>query len=338
MKKHLQNTLLGLFIFLILSVLVVDADTPKTTTPEVRYRRYRAYKEQTYHRFLPTPAPKGLYYNTEMAATANIDDTPEKETIVLILVDVDAERYMHAGEWVQAFLLIANTEAAEPKKKDLFKLYDTGTHVLQVPTAKTIELQSPPYVFTQPPKDVLKSRDAAFKLVDLTGDGTLDVWFKSSYGVAVISFQNGEFKEIFSAYTIPGPLSDAEYVDLDKDGSYEIKVPYSIHIDNVPGAPPLEWMSLYEWNGITYILNNERFYANNDDFLIQLLGEYNYQMLQHGRVINQCETYRFYLGLVYYYRGSETPVDLQWILEHGKQDNYIQAAESILKKSPPQRR
>ena len=335
MKKHFQTTLLGLSIFLILSSLVVNAESPETTTPEVKYQRYYSYQEKKYHRFLPTATAKGLYYNTRMAATANIDDTPEKETVVLILVDVPREPYRYVDEWVQAFLLIANTEAAEPQEKALFKLFDTGTYALEVPTAETIELQNPPFVFTQPPKDVLQSH-ATFELVDLTGDGVLDVWFESTYGVAVISFQNGAFKEVFGNYTIPGFLSEAEYVDLDNDGSYEIKVPYSINIDRVPSAPHLPWMSLYEWNGNAYILNNERFYAENDDFLIELLSEYNYQMLRHGRVIYHCETYRFYLGLVSYYRGSETPGHLKWLIEHGKQDHYIQAAESIFKKLPPE--
>ncbi|MXV75983.1 VCBS repeat-containing protein [Candidatus Poribacteria bacterium] len=332
MKRFLQTTL---FISLILSCFAVNADTPKTTTSKVTYRRYKPYQEQQYHRFLTIPAPKGLRYDTRMAATANIDDTPEKETVVLMLVDiyVDVARYRYVGEWVQAFLLIANTEAEELQQKALFKLYDTGTHALEIPAAKSIELQTPPLVFAQPPKDALQSL-AAFELVDLTGDGTLDVWFESSYGVAVISFQNGEFKEIFSSYTIPGLLSDAEYVDLDNDGIYEIKIPYSIHIEGVPGAPHLEWMSLYEWDGNTYILNNEKFYTESNEFLIQLLGAFNYQMLRHGDIIYQCETYRFYLGLVHHYRGSETPVDLKWIVEHGKKDNYIQAAESILKKLP----
>ena len=337
MKKHLQTTLLGFTISLILSSLVVNAEPPKTTTPEVKYRRYKPYQEQQYHRFLNAPAPKGLRYNTRIAATANINDTPEKETVALMLVDiyVNVARDKYFGEWVQAFLLIADTEAAEPQEKALFKLYDTGRHALEVPAAKSIELQNPALVFAQPPKDVLQSH-AAFELVDLTGDGILDVWVESTYGVVVISFQNGEFKEIFSCYTVPGFLSDAEYVDLDKDGTYEIKIPYSIHIEDVPGAPHLEWISLYEWDGNAYILNNERFYAENDDFLIGLLSEYNYQMLRHGDIIYQCETYRFYLGLVSYYRGSEAPVDLKWILEHGKKDNYIQAAESILKKLPLQ--
>ena len=331
MSKKTHSLLLGLFISLILSCFAVNADTPKTTTPEVKYRRYKPYQAQKYHRFLNTPAPKGLRYNTRMAATANIDDTPEKETVALMLVDIYVnlawDKYF--GEWVQAFLLIADTEAGELQQKALFKLYDTGRHALEVPAAKSIELQNPALVFTQPPKDVLQSH-AAFELVDLTGDGILDVWVESTYGVVVISFQNGEFKEIFSTYTVPGFLSDAEYVDLDTDGTYEIKIPYSIPIEDVPGAPHLEWMSLYEWDGNAYILNNERFYAESNELLIQLLGAFNYQMFRHGDIIYQCETYRFYLGLLHHYQGSMSPRHLQWIFKHGKNENYVQAVEDIL--------
>ena len=238
------------------------------------------------------------------------------------------------GEWKQVYLLIADHQAAMPKKIDLFKLFDSGIYTLDV-SAKTIELQSPRFIFTQPPKDALKSPDVSFRLVDLTGDGILDVWVEFGYAVAAISFQNGEFKEIFSTYTVPGSLPDAEYVDLDEDGTYEIKIPYSIYIEELPGSPHLPWISLYEWDGNAYVLNNERFYAGNNDFLIRILGEYNYQMLQRGEFVNYCETYRFYLGLLYYYRGSKSPSDLEWILEHAKNNDYIQAASALLKKSPP---
>ena len=330
MKQQLQTTLLALAILLILSVFGVNADTAKTTTPDVEYQQYPK-DGRKYHRFLPDPAPEDIFYQTRMTATANIDDTPEKEIVVLMLVDSITEMriYPDTGNWSQAFLFIVKNEAGTLKKKDAFKLVDTGTHDLRVP-AKTVELQSPALVFTQPPKSALKSRDAAVKLIDLTGDGILDIWFESTYGVAVISFQNGEFKTVFSCYTVPGLLSEAEYVDLDKDGNYEIKIPYSIHIEDVPGAPNLEWMSLYEWDGNAYVLNNERFYADNNKFLVQLLGAYNYQMVRHGDVIRQCETYRFYLGLVYHYRGSVSPESLKWIMKHAKNENYIQAAEEIL--------
>lgn len=335
MNHLLQTILLGLTICLLLLGSAVSAAPPVPQNPDVQYRSFRyAYSPEgrKYHVFLTRPVPEELYYATELRATANIDDTPEKETAVLMTVNPIRQTY--PGEWKQAYLLIADHQAAMPKKIDLFKLFDSGTYTLDV-AAKTIELQSPRFVFTQPPKEALKSPDVSLRLVDLTGDGILDVWVEFGYAVAVISFQNGEFKEIFSAYTVPGSLPDAEYVDLDNDGTYEIKIPYSIHIEELPGTPHLPWMSLYEWNGTDYVLNNERFYANNNDLLIGLLSEYNYQLLQRGTFISYCETYRFYLGLLYYYRGNKSPSDLEWILEHAKNDDYIQATSSLLKKSPP---
>lgn len=344
MKKNIQNTLFGLAILLILPALVpVNADTSKTTTSEVKYQRYfsRDPEGRKYHRFLRSPTPEELIYVTRLKADANVDDTPENETIVLILVYMRANTHEdgwmqgYSETWLQAFLFIAETDikAKVPKKKDAFKFFDAGKPALDVPAAKPIELQNPSFVFTQPPEDAFKSRDLSFKLVDLTGDGTLDVWIESIYGVAVVSFQNGEFKEIFSCYTIPTD-HEATYVDLDDNGSCEIKIPYGIQIERIPGAPYLPWISLYEWDGTTYTLNNEKFYADNNDYFIQLLGQYNYQLLRHGEIINLLDPYRFYLGLVHYYRGSKAPSDLQWIIEHGKMDNYIQAAESILKKLP----
>ena len=338
MTKHTHSLLLGLSIFLILGCFAVNADPP---TPEVSDIEYKSYADfpidpegRKYHRFLQFPAPQGASYDTQKKATANIDDTPEKETIVLMVARAGEEW----SDWCQAFLLIAEDETQEvglPKKKVLFKLFDAGVYDFDVP-GKTIEVRNPPFVF-----DGLwrggswRFRRVSFKLVDLTGDGILDIWVDHAYGVAVISFQNGEFKEIFSSYTVPGALPDVEYVDLDNDGTYEIKIPYSIYIEELPGVPHLPWMSLYEWNGNDYVLNNERFYAENNDFLIRILGEYNYQMLQRGGFVNYCETYRFYLGLLYYYQGSKSPSDLEWILEHAKNNDYIQAASALLKKLPP---
>ena len=343
MKQYLQTTLLGLAISLILSCAVVSADTQTPKNSDIEYQGYEWANDsegQKYHRFLTTRLPKGLYYFTRMTATANINDTPEKENVVLIAVETESGPY--DIDCVQAFLLIAKaeTQAGVPKKKDLFKLFDAGTHALKVP-AKVIEVQSPPFVLTQPPKDAFKSRDSFFRLVDLTGDGILDIWVKFAYSVAIISFQNGEFREVFSSYMVPGPLPDAEYVDLNKDGTYEIKIPYSIQIEGVPGAPYLPWVSLYEWDGTAYVLNNERFYVENDEFLIRLLSEYNYQMLQRGGAFTrQCEIYSFYIGLAFYYRGNVPMAReyLHWVVRFGKQNDYIQAAESFLKKLPPERR
>lgn len=359
MKPHLQTTLLAFFSFLILSSFpVVNADTAKTTNSEIRYQRYSWREGQKYHRFLPATTPKGLSYSTELKATANIDDPPGRESVVLMLLNVPTTQYYpFAGKWVQAFLLIADeTEAGVLKKKDFFKFFDSGIYDFEV-SAKPIELQSPAFVFTEPPKEVLKSRDVAFRLIDLTGDGILDIWVKSNFAIAVISFQNGEFKVVFNCYTVPGLLPDAEYVDLDSDGTYEIKIPYSIPIDDVPGAPDLPWVSLYEWDGTDYVLNNRKFYADNDEFLIRLLNDYNYMLLRHGSIINLCETYKFYLGLVHAYRRGKItfssvanelirqhyydqdgmPSELQWILEHGKNQDYIQAIKSIWKSPPSQK-
>ena len=81
MTKHIQNILLWLGISLILSCLVVNADTAKTVTSEVNYSYYYHSDDdlKKYYRFLPSPAPEGLHYHARLRATANIDDTPEKE-------------------------------------------------------------------------------------------------------------------------------------------------------------------------------------------------------------------------------------------------------------------
>ncbi|MDE0468184.1 MAG: hypothetical protein OYL97_14115 [Candidatus Poribacteria bacterium] len=119
MKQFMQTIRLGLAISLILTAFPVKADTSRTTTPDVKYRRwYNTNDGKIYHRFLPAPIPKELSYRTLMSATANIDDTPEKETVALVLVDVQPNKYVYPiGNWVQAFLLIANTQAGQLEKK-----------------------------------------------------------------------------------------------------------------------------------------------------------------------------------------------------------------------------
>ena len=294
---------------------------------------------EKYHRFLPALAPKERYYNTRMTATANVDDTPEKETIVLITTDTGYEG--PRGEWTRAFLLIAETEGGVLKKKELFKLFDTGTHAFDVP-GKTVEVQSAPFVFRKRWSDFPGGLYyISFELVDLTGDEILDLWVERAIGMVVISFQNGEFKEVCSGYSSIRRKDPMEYVDLDNDGIYEIKIPDRILVSRIPGpaypewAAYPEWVSLYEWDGTTYVLNNERFYANNDEFLIGLLNTYNHVLIRHGRF----DEYGFYIGLVFYYRG-DVPMArkyLQWVVKNAEKQAYIQAAESLLKKLPPQR-
>ena len=235
------------------------------------------------------------------------------------------------GEWVRAFLLIAESEADVLKKKDLFKLFETGWHPSEVP-AKPIDLQSPPFLFREVTSSRPWSGSVSFELVDVTGDGTLDVWVESSDGVAVISFQNDAFKAVCSVHSSFKRKDPIEYIDLDNDGTYEIKIPTRISMDGVPTAAYPEWMSFYEWDGTTYVLNNERFYAENDAFLIRLLDRYNTWPRYDGR-----EAYSFYIGLIYYYRGNVPMAQkyLQWVVKNAKKNDYIQAAESLLKKLPP---
>ena len=511
MKQHIQNTLFGFAISLILTASAVNADTAKTMTSQVHYGYYYLLDYlKEYHRFLPSPAPEGLHYHVRMIATANIDDTPEKETVSLIVVETKPRTFSgnlpDFGNRSHAFLLIANTKGAKLEKKAFFKLFDTGTHQLEVPGAKVIELHSLPAGFEQP-------TDASLRLVDVTDDGTLDVWVESTQGVALISFENGEFKEVFSNYTVTrekltetaeierysydvsvepagekyhrflgnplpqgasyftrsktianiddtpekemivlmvknsadewrawseaflliaepeterdefpktkalfglfggsshdlnvpvktievqsgpfvfrGPLGGGgpwafkyvffdlvdltgdgildiwvehaqglavisfqggefkevcsaysshhsedpiEYVDIDNDGICEIKIPDKIFNDSGPTASGLEWMSFYEWDGNTYRLNNKRFYTENDEFLTRLLDQY-----ETWSRYSRNEVYYFYIGLVYYYQDN-TPMArefLQRVIKNGKKQHYIQAAEELLKKLPP---
>ena len=116
MAKHIQSIRLALAISLILTASVsVNADTSKTTTSTVTYG-YRYFSDDLaeYHRFLPTPAPEGLYYQGRMIALGNIDNTPEKEVIVLLVVGTKPRPTFsdHAdfGNWSQAFLLITDNK------------------------------------------------------------------------------------------------------------------------------------------------------------------------------------------------------------------------------------
>ena len=205
MKPYLQTPILGLSILLIFNCLTVNADTATRKTSEVEYYGYEVPSDpegQKYHRFFSHPAPGLFFYDTQQKVIANIDDTPEKETIVPILVDGGERLEPFAGYWSQAFLLILDeTEVGVPKKKAFFKLYDTGELALEVPAAESIELHSPAFVFQKPPKDSHKSIGVGASFIDLTGDGLLDVWLDVGTAVIVISFQNGEFKVVFSCYT-----------------------------------------------------------------------------------------------------------------------------------------
>ena len=331
-----------LCILLMLTAFGVNADTRTRThkTSDVEYHYYDHYDfpidpdRQIYHRFLATPPPDTLSYTTRMKAIANIDDTAKKETIVLMVTQPRGE-WVEWGQWNQAFLLIAeNTADGLPKQKDLFKIFASRTYPWDVP-AKTIEVQSAPFVFREfRSAEPWGFQGVSFKLVDLTGDGILDIWAEHAYGVAVISFQNGEFKAVCGAYSSTRRKDPIEYIDLDNDGIYEIRIPDRISISGGGArASYPQWVSLYKWDGNTYVLDNERFYADNDEFLIGLLKLYNHVLIQYGRF----DEYGFYIGLVFYYRG-DVPMArkyLQWVAENAENDRYIHAAEDLLKKLSP---
>ena len=357
MKLHLQTTLLALCISLLLSSFTVNADTSKTTTSAVEYYYYEFPNDpdgQKYHSFLPATAPEGLFYDTRAQASANIDDTPEKESVVLMVAATS--RDVFSSNWVQMFLLIteAETEEGLPKKKAFFKLFDSGTHALEVPAEKAIELRNPAFVFWMPPKDSHKPQSVSFELIDLTGDGILDVWVEFGDAVAVISFQKGEFRVVFSSYGYHGDMAKA-YVDLDNDGIYEIKIPNSVYLRGPKTERPT-WISLYEWDGNAYVLNNAKFYTRDNDLLIQLMIHYNawlrrereiskwtpqrIELIKSGKLAFYAEICEFYIGLAYYYGGKEEAARryLRHVAEQGRNEHYIQAAEAILKKLPPPRK
>ena len=94
----------------------------------------------------------------------------------------------------------------------------------------------------------------------------------------------------------------------------------------LPSPVPEE---LRKWDGNTYVLNNERFYTEDDNFLLRLLGRYH---ISHRYAID--EVYSFYIGLAFYYHGNVPMARayLQWVVNHAEKQDYIQAAESLLKK------
>ena len=131
MNQLLQNTLFGFVIALILSTaFVANADTPQTTTSQVHYSYYHYPLDDRlakYYRFLPDPAPEGLHYHVQRIATANIDDTPEKETVVLIVVETKPRTLLSSsadfGNRSHAFLLIANTKGTKIEKKSVLQTF-----------------------------------------------------------------------------------------------------------------------------------------------------------------------------------------------------------------------
>ena len=89
MKQHFQTTLLGPVISMILTAFVANAEIPK---PRLLMSSITIIITQT--RFTVTvfylPLHPGTPLPYPMVAEANIDDTSEKEKIVLIVVDTNS--------------------------------------------------------------------------------------------------------------------------------------------------------------------------------------------------------------------------------------------------------
>ena len=347
MKKHGYIPFLGLLLSLIFNSWNVGAND--ATTPADPER-------QLYHRFLP-PVPKGSYYDTRLKEVANIDDTPENETIVSILED-GGMGSVFDGNWVRAYLLILTTDTREPEKKELFELFDVTDHDADV-SLKSIEPQPPPFIFSEYPRDADKPHRLPFRLIDLTGDGVLDIWVEAGYAVAVISFQNGEFQEIFGSYAYTDDQRP-EYIDMDTDGSYEIKIPHRVYLDGfIRSAHPI-WMSLFEWDAdeTVYVLNNAKFYVQDTDIFFRLLSAYNdhlrlqydYQQalaakdpgwthratpiyIQKVDPTPYFEIYDFFIGLIHYYRDElpQAQAYLQRVATEAKHHAYLHAADAVLR-------
>lgn len=347
MKQYIQTTL---FAFSILLILSWNVNADNAATPAVKYHLFDHPGDpegKMYHQFLPR-VPERSFYDTQLKASANVDDTPEIETVVSILAD-GGRGSAFDGNWTEAFLLITTTEAGIPKKKKLFKVLDVADH------AKSIKRHPPPFILNVQLKG--NPHGLPFKLIDLTGDGILDIWVEPGNVIVVISFQNGEFKEIFRSYTYThrgGP----EYIDMDNDGSYELKIPNRVYLDGfIRSAHPV-WMNLYEWDGTTYVLNNEKFYTKDNEIFFELLSTYNnhlrlrykYQLaletkdpvliqrsdpvnIQHVDASHYFEVYDFYIGLGHYYRGELGHAQryLQSVSTEAKNPEYRSAADNMLK-------
>ena len=108
-----------ILIYLSFTSWQVKADSLPKITPDVEYQRYDEPEGKEYQQFLP-PAPDGMWYYTRMKGIGNVDNTPEKEEVVLITI-----QYSHEAEYYgQALLLICTKEEGILKKKELLEIYN----------------------------------------------------------------------------------------------------------------------------------------------------------------------------------------------------------------------
>jgi hypothetical protein len=300
----------------------------KNPGSEPRYEWYDEPGGAEYKGILP-PLEEGKWYWIRYKGIGNIDNTNDLEEVVLVTVqDTSATDY----EYEKAFILVCKRENNTLKIKYIVQIYDK---------AETKAHQYPPFVFGNRPN--FDPNNGRFELVDLNNDGILDVfvqlWYSGGsyapYYVVITSFVDGCFERIFS---IRAGLGDFEikYADIDRDGIYEIEIPNEITVGFEHATDPT-WISLYEWNGKEYVLNNKKFYSRDNDVLIQFLQFYCNRLQWYADQIlfwglkteMYFEDYEFYLGLIYYYK--EKPYlarnFLERIVEKAKKEDYIREAK-----------
>jgi len=311
---------------------------------QIEYKGFEETEGKEYQQFfpplregegLPLNKVKGWYW-TRMKGVGNVDNTPEKEEVVLITVQEHTN-----WDYRQAFLLVCTRKNEAIEKKYLLEIFNNEKK-------EFIEDQSPPYVFKQ--RDFTRRwypNHGEFKLVDLNKDGILDVfvqlWFSGGsaapFYVVAVSFQDGSLKRIFSSFAVVRDYP-VQYLDVDEDGIYEILIPDEIIAGFEHSSDPI-WISCYEWNGKEYRINNQKFYSKDTDILISFLQLYSYRLRWYSDMLffwgmkteMYFEDYEFYIGLIYYYRQKlYTARDyLERIVDKAKNENYVREARAILK-------
>jgi len=328
-KRFLSIVILSILVFLVhFQARSSGAEEPQQNPPAgILYERYDEPEGVEYSRLLP-PLPEGMWYWTRYKGTGNVDATDDVEEVVLVTVqDNGATDY----EYEKAFILVCKIENHMPELKYSLPIYDR---------TETDAYQCPPSVFR-------KGRGHApnhgeFELVDLNKDGVLDVFIKLWYSggsyapfyVSIASFINERFDRIFTVSAGPGDEFEVKYVDIDRDGVYEIQIPNEIFIKGIEHSASPAWVSLYAWNDKDYVSYDAKFYSTDTSVLISFLERYVRQLRR--RSDRYFEDYEFYLGLIYYYRGDldlyKSHSYLSRIVKKAKNENYLKEARVILKR------
>jgi hypothetical protein len=330
-----------LAIFCLVFSWQIRAESPQEIVSSVKYQHYDEQEGKEYQQFLPPlPLHDGQWYWTRIVGVGNIDNTLDIEEIALI-TSQKSGGHKEPFQYGQAFLIVCIRHEKGLEKKYLLEIFNN--------TEKEFSTDKPypPMIFKKHKDREFFPSDGSFQLIDLNHDGILDIfiqlWYAggsySPYCVEVISFQSGELKRLFTSFA-----GDKDYspktLDLDDDGLYEIEIPDEITVGFEHATDPI-WISLYEWNGKEYILNNKKFYSKDNDILIQFLQLYCYRLrwytdqifYRESKTEMYFEDYEFYLGLMYYYK--EKPYRAKEffdrIVEKAKNEDYIREAQVILR-------